>query len=121
MPTDATIDLAAPSAASLTPILGRYFQRTWSHGVGHRLYDTAGKAYLDFANSIVYEYTGQDVGRVSSSFAFQLIQPLLRNAGRAVRLESLTQSERAVLYSVRSFARFRDHSGGLLPADGHAT
>ena len=40
------------TAPNLTPVLGRYYQREWSHGVGHRLYDTAGKAYLDFANGI---------------------------------------------------------------------
>src|SRR5260221_12316437 len=52
MTTDASIDHSVPSAASLTPVLGRYFQRTWSHGAGHRLYDTDGRAYLDFANGI---------------------------------------------------------------------
>jgi outer membrane protein TolC len=34
-------------------------------------------------------------------------QPLLRGAGRRVRLEGLTQAERNVLYAVRNFARFR--------------
>ena len=31
------------TAPNLTPVLGRYFQREWSHGVGHRLYDTAAR------------------------------------------------------------------------------
>lgn len=66
-----------------------------------------GQILVDFANTLVYEYTGKDVGHVSSSFAASLIQPLLRNAGRAVRLNTLTQSERDVLYAVRNFARFR--------------
>ncbi|HEX6867503.1 MAG TPA: hypothetical protein VF119_01800 [Candidatus Limnocylindrales bacterium] len=39
-------------AEHLTPVLGRYFTREWSHGQGHRLYDTDGRAYLDFANGI---------------------------------------------------------------------
>ena len=40
------LDVAAPSHESphLSPVLGRYFERSWSHGEGHRLYDTAGKA-----------------------------------------------------------------------------
>ena len=46
------LDLAALAAANLTPVLGRYFERSWSHGEGHRLFDTDGRAYLDFANGI---------------------------------------------------------------------
>ena len=42
MTAPAQRDDLATEAASLTPVLGRYFQRTWSHGVGHRLYDTDG-------------------------------------------------------------------------------
>src|SRR4029078_12774434 len=44
--------------------------------------------------------------RWGSNLTFQFLQPLLRGAGRKVRLESLTQQERNVLYSVRSFAHF---------------
>ena len=36
------MDDASP-APHLTPVLGRYFQREWSHGEGHRLFDTDGK------------------------------------------------------------------------------
>src|SRR5690242_4751817 len=39
-------------APNLTPVLGRYYLREWSHGEGHRLFDTDGRAYLDFANGI---------------------------------------------------------------------
>jgi hypothetical protein len=46
------------TAPNLTPVLGRYFQREWSHGEGHRLYDTSGKAYLDFANGIAVTRVG---------------------------------------------------------------
>ncbi len=56
-PSDPT-DLAALAAGHLTPVLGRYFERSWSHGSGHRLYDTAGKAYLDFANGIAVTALG---------------------------------------------------------------
>jgi outer membrane protein TolC len=44
---------------------------------------------------------------VKSNLAVTLTQPLLRNFGRKVRLESLTQAERDTLYAVRVFARFR--------------
>ena len=72
MTTDTSRDLAAPTAASLTPVLGRYFQRTWSHGVGHRLYDTAGKAYLDFANGIAVTALGHAHPRVTAAIHAQV-------------------------------------------------
>ena len=52
------LDLAAIADPNLTPVLGRYFERSWSHGIGHRLYDTDGKAYLDFANGIAVSALG---------------------------------------------------------------
>jgi 4-aminobutyrate aminotransferase len=72
MSTTTTFDLAAPTAASLTPVLGRYFERTWSHGVGHRLYDTAGKAYLDFANGIAVTALGHVHPRVTAAIHAQV-------------------------------------------------
>src|SRR5207249_619474 len=63
---------ASTPASSLTPILGRYFQRTWSHGVGHRLYDTAGKAYLDFANGIAVTALGHAHPRVTEAIHAQV-------------------------------------------------
>jgi outer membrane protein TolC len=65
-----------------------------------------GQLLVDFANSLVYEYTGGS-RQFRSNFLASLIQPLLRGAGRQVRLESLTQAERNTLYAVRDFARFR--------------
>jgi len=72
MSSDSTIDITAPGAASLTPVLGRYFQRTWSHGVGHRLYDSAGKAYLDFANGIAVTALGHAHPRVTAAIHEQV-------------------------------------------------
>jgi outer membrane protein TolC len=65
-----------------------------------------GQFILDFANSIVYQYSG-GTGQFSSNLMFSLSQPLLRNFGRQIRLESLTQGERNLLYAIRAFARFR--------------
>ena len=45
-------DLQALSAPHLSPILGRYFNRSWERGEGHELIDTAGRRYLDFASGI---------------------------------------------------------------------
>lgn len=72
----------------------------------NRTFAAGGQLLVDFANSFVWEFTGQ-TREVRSNIAIALLQPLLRNAGRAVRLEGLTQAERDVLYAVRDFARFR--------------
>jgi 4-aminobutyrate aminotransferase len=50
--SDQAPDYAALSAPHLSPILGRYFGRSWERGEGHELIDTAGRHYLDFASGI---------------------------------------------------------------------
>ncbi len=62
----------APVAPHLTPVLGRYFQREWSHGQGHRLFDTAGRAYLDFANGIAVTALGHVHPRVTAAIHAQV-------------------------------------------------
>src|SRR5439155_21524878 len=59
-------------ARSLTAILGRYFERSWSHGEGHRLYDTSGRGYLDFANGIAVTALGHHHPRVSAAIHAQV-------------------------------------------------
>jgi 4-aminobutyrate aminotransferase len=66
------MDATVTPAPHLTPILGRYFQREWSHGEGHRLYDTAGKAYLDFANGIAVTALGHVHPRVTAAIHAQV-------------------------------------------------
>ena len=72
MTTDASLDYAALAEANLTPVLGRYFQRSWSHGVGHRLYDSDGRAYLDFANGIAVTGLGHAHPRVTAAIHAQV-------------------------------------------------
>jgi 4-aminobutyrate aminotransferase len=62
-------DMPAPH---LTPILGRYYQRAWSHGEGHHLYDTDGKAYLDFALGIAVAALGHRHPRVNAAIHAQV-------------------------------------------------
>src|SRR4051794_21285271 len=86
-------DLAA-SADHLTPILGRYFERSWSHGEGHRLYDTSGRAYLDFANGIAVTALGHHHPAVTAAIHAQvdrLIGPTgaMGYAEPVVRLSSM--------------------------------
>ncbi|HSL32060.1 MAG TPA: aminotransferase class III-fold pyridoxal phosphate-dependent enzyme [Candidatus Limnocylindrales bacterium] len=70
-PVTAIADLAG-SANNLSPVLGRYFERSWSHGVGHRLYDTSGRAYLDFANGIAVTALGHGHPRVTAAIHAQV-------------------------------------------------
>jgi 4-aminobutyrate aminotransferase len=59
-------------APNLTPVLGRYLERDWSHGQGHRLYDTDGNAYLDFANGIAVTALGHAHPRVTAAIHAQV-------------------------------------------------
>ena len=66
------MEAAASPAPHLTPVLGRYLQRDWSHGQGHRLYDTSGTAYLDFANGIAVTALGHVHPRVTAAIHDQV-------------------------------------------------
>jgi 4-aminobutyrate aminotransferase len=71
--TDSALPADLSSVAShLTPVLGRYFERSWSHGEGHRLYDTDGRAYLDFANGIAVTALGHHHPRVTAAIHAQV-------------------------------------------------
>jgi 4-aminobutyrate aminotransferase len=70
-PSDA-LDLAALGGPTLSPVLGRYMDRSWSHGIGHRLYDTAGRGYLDFANGIAVTALGHTHPRVTAAIHEQV-------------------------------------------------
>jgi 4-aminobutyrate aminotransferase len=66
------IDLAALAEPNQSPVLGRYMDRSWSHGVGHHLYDTAGREYLDFANGIAVTALGHTHPRVTAAIHAQV-------------------------------------------------
>ena len=73
-----------------------------------KLFVTGGALLLQFANETVFELAGPFEGTFSQSNAtLQLIQPLLQGGGRAVTLEPLTQTERNLLYEIRSYVRFQ--------------
>jgi 4-aminobutyrate aminotransferase len=66
------LDLAAVAGPNMSPVLGRYMDRSWSHGIGHRLYDTAGRQYLDFANGIAVTSLGHTHPRVTAAIHAQV-------------------------------------------------
>jgi 4-aminobutyrate aminotransferase len=66
------IDLADLAGANMSPVLGRYMDKSWSHGIGHRLYDTDGRGYLDFANGIAVTALGHTHPRVTKAIHEQV-------------------------------------------------
>lgn len=106
------------TAAGGTPGETRAVDSTTNFGFERSL-AAGGQLMADFANSFVLEYLGSGRTAVSSSFVVSFVQPLLRNAGRKVRLEQLTQAERDVLYAARDFYRFRKQFwAGVTTLDG---
>jgi outer membrane protein TolC len=83
----------------------------------NRSFPAGGQLLVDFANSFVWQFAGDNVSSASSGLLLSFLQPLLRGAAREVRLEQLTQAERNLIYAIRDFVRFRrafyvDISGG---------
>jgi hypothetical protein len=72
-----------------------------------RRFATAGELLVGFANSFVWQFAGPNTNSAVSLLDFTLTQPLLRGAGRAVALEQLTISERALLANLRALQRYR--------------
>jgi hypothetical protein len=73
----------------------------------NRLFATGGELVVGLANSLVWQFSGPDDYQGRTLIDFSLVQPLLRNAGRARVLERLTRTERTLLYNVRSMERYR--------------
>ena len=64
-------DFAAISKPNLSPILGRYYERSWSHGEGHTLYDSDGRGFLDFACGIATTSLGHHHPAVTAAIKDQ--------------------------------------------------
>lgn len=58
--------------SNVTPVLGQYFNRTWTRGQGHRLFDADGRAYLDFANGIAVTALGHAHPAVTAAIHAQV-------------------------------------------------
>lgn len=71
-----------------------------------RMLWTGGDILARFANSVILTFNGPQgfAADVGSELFFDLSQTILQ---RDIRLESLTQAERNVVYQARSYARFR--------------
>ena len=72
-----------------------------------RLFATGGNLIVGFANSVVWQFSGSEGFSANSLLNFTFVQPLLRNAGRAVVLASLTTEERSMLANIRQMEQYR--------------
>jgi hypothetical protein len=72
-----------------------------------RLFTTGGELVVGFANSLVWQFSGPNDYSGRTLIDFSLVQPLLRDAGKARVMERLTRAERTLLYNVRSMERYR--------------
>jgi len=72
-----------------------------------KLTTTGGTILADFANSLVWQFSGPDDYSSNTLLDFTIIQPLLRNAGRDRQLERLTRAERVLLANVRQMEQYR--------------
>jgi hypothetical protein len=73
----------------------------------HRALATGGEFAAGIANSLTWDFAGQDNYSSLTILDFTLVQPLLRLAGRERVLEQLTLSERQLLANVRQMERYR--------------
>jgi hypothetical protein len=89
--------------------MGRHNRWTFNTTTGlSKLFSTGALLLFNIANTTIIELTGPNKGTISTSILnLNLIQPFLRGGGKAVTLEPLTQSERNLVYFIRTYARFR--------------
>ena len=80
--------------------------RGLSAGVS-KLFATGARMTLDFSHSFTRYLSNDPRPGASNSLAFAITQPLLRGAGAFTVREGLRQSERSMIYSVRSFRRYQ--------------
>jgi outer membrane protein TolC len=79
-----------------------------SHVGVDQLLRTGAQLSLSIVNDVLRYYTGDPRPMATTQMTASLVQPLLRGAGAEIVAENLTQSERNVLYEVRTFSRFQN-------------
>ena len=72
-----------------------------------RLFTTGGTLLVDFANTFMWQFSGDGSEQVNTLLSFAFAQPLLRAGGRQVVMERLTRAERLLLGNIRAMQRYR--------------
>jgi hypothetical protein len=75
-------------------------------GVSRR-FAAGGQFLASIANSMVFQFSGDNTNFSTSVINYSLVQPILRGGGKIVTLETLTRSERSLLANLRSLSQFR--------------
>jgi len=70
-------------------------------------YASGATAFVNFANSLMWQFSGPDSFGTNTLMDVNIIQPLLRQGGKDQVLERLTRAERGLLYGVRAYQRYR--------------
>jgi hypothetical protein len=99
---------AIRESAGRTSTAGRTNNWTLNNGTGvAKVLPSGALLLLNFSNQTVFDFLNPKKTLSTSTLSFDAVQPFLRGGGRAVALEGLTQTERTLLYQIRTFARFR--------------
>ena len=72
-----------------------------------REFMTGAQLLVDFANTVVFEYSGKGFDIAWPGLAINFTQPLLRGAWARIATQALSLQERGVLYALRDFAHYR--------------
>lgn len=76
---------------------------------------------VELTNNTLWLFSGGNQTNTASTLSYSLTQPLFLGAGRKVVLESLTLTERILLYAARDLARFRQDFFTDVVATSNAT
>jgi len=75
---------------------------------GDQLLRTGGQITATLANTVVRYFTGAPRKQAVSAVSLIFTQPLLRGAWAKVAAEDLTQAERNVIYSLRTYSQYQN-------------
>lgn len=96
----------AEISAERTTSGDRFGRVTGQTGVS-QLLKTGGEIGLSVSSDIVRFLTRNPSRSPATVMSLDLVQPLLRGAGREIVAENLTQAERDVIYEIRAFSQFQ--------------
>jgi len=86
---------------------GERFGRVTGQTGVNQLLQTGGEIGIAISSDIVRFLTRDPRRTPATLMSIDLVQPLLRGAGRDIVAENLTQAEREVIYEIRSFSQFQ--------------
>lgn len=73
----------------------------------NKLFASGGQLMVNVANSLVWQFSGNNTSAATTLLDFSFVQPLLRGGVKSRVLERLTLSERTLLGNIRAMERYR--------------